>query len=649
MVIQLNQDQSKILEELKEFVFSNLNKNKLYLLTGLAGTGKTFLISYFLNLPEFENKKIAITGCTNKAVDVLEKSFINIIKNNVNNENNENTENNEKIFDNTEFDDVDQDETGTVSGNDKIKENKMKKITFMTIHKLLQIKRNIDSSGQENFVSLIDENNIKVSDKSIFYYDLIIVDEVAMLNKDLTLKLLLLQKKIKGKIIFLGDKAQLPPVNESESHIFELAGTHIPQSSLQKIMRSGNQIINFVNSIRILIDNHNHKVPFTKLANAISEQDATSRIILYRNEEDWVKKYLENNSETDQIILSYTNKRVDFLNKKIRKALYKTDKNDFVDGEKIIFNNFYNLNTNIFKYYSSQMMKIKSSSADYFKIRSFNLYDILNIRFPTKVLDANLKSFSKNNNKIPAVPMDPYLIENGNSYKINDNMCMLCYQVKQNDRPRNDDFVYNTCGHHYCQKCYDCWCNKTNIHTCPLCIFSINKSKTIDGNIGGDTGGNTEGNIIISDDDKLCKLINMIRNSYKNKKYKVWLIMLDNNDIIYVIHQDDLEKYKKDIENIKNYLRDINTHVSKKNTSKDHYWKNILLKLWEFYYYYFIDQFADISYGNAITTHRSQGSTYKRVYVDLIDIIKCNNAKKESFQCLYTAVTRASEHLEILF
>jgi hypothetical protein len=167
--------------------------------------------------------------------------------------------------------------------------------------------------------------------------------------------------------------------------------------------------------------------------------------------------------------------------------------------------------------------------------------------------------------------------------------------------------------------------------------------------MNGNVEENTEGNIIITYDDKLCELINKIRNTYKDKKYKVWLIMIDNNDIINVIHQDDMEKYNKDVENIKNYLRDINTHMSKKNILKDHYWKNVLLKLWEFYYYYFIDQFADISYGNAITTHRSQGSTYKRVYVDLIDIIKCNNAKKESFQCLYTAVTRASENLEILF
>jgi len=693
MIFKLNHDQSKILEELKDFVFNTSNKHKLYLLTGLAGTGKTFLISYFLNLPDFKNKKIAITGCTNKAVGVLENSFINIIKNNNNDKNddvkgkdsdkdsdkynvnvndniNENQNQNENRWYDGEVDNIDHmyrmdnmdhideeynesekvtpkniNSNTNTNTNTNIKTDN-KQVIFMTIHKLLQIKRNIDSTGQENFISLIDENNIKPSEHSIFYYDLIIVDEVSMLNKDLTLKLLLLQKKIKGKIIFLGDKAQLPPVNEVESHIFELAGTHIPQNSLQKIMRSGDQIINFVNSIRILIDNHNHKVPFTKLASAVSDGDTISRISLFRNEEEWVKKYLENNSETDQIILCYTNKRVDFLNKKIRKALYKTEKNDFVDGEKIIFNNFYNLNINKVKYYSSQMMKIKSSIFDSITIRGFNLYDILNIRFPTKLLDSNLKSFNNNIKiKIPSVPMDPYLIENGNSYKIGDNMCMLCYQVKKNiignntdnHKPRNDDFVYNICGHHYCVKCYDSWGNKTTSYTCPFCVFSIDKIK------------NSDGNIIINDEERLHYFINMLRNSYKNKKYKVWLIMLDNNDIINVIHQDDREKYNKDIENIKNYLRDINTYITKKYLPKEHYWKKVLLKLWEFYYYYFIDQFADISYGNAITTHRSQGSTYKRVYVDLIDIIKCNDAKKEAFQCLYTAVTRASEHLEILF
>jgi hypothetical protein len=144
-------------------------------------------------------------------------------------------------------------------------------------------------------------------------------------------------------------------------------------------------------------------------------------------------------------------------------------------------------------------------------------------------------------------------------------------------------------------------------------------------------------------------MINFLRNTYKNKKYKIWMLLLDNDDLIYVIHSDDKEKYEKDIENLKKYLRDINIYITNTYSLKDHCWQKVVLQLWEFYYYSFIDQFAKINYGNAITTHRSQGSTYKRVYVDLIDIIKWNESKKEAYQCLYTAVTRASENLEMLF
>jgi ATP-dependent DNA helicase PIF1 len=60
---------------------------------------------------------------------------------------------------------------------------------FLTIHKLLQIKRKIDLNGQEIFESIIDENNIKIKAKSIFYYDLIIIDEVSMLSPELFDKL----------------------------------------------------------------------------------------------------------------------------------------------------------------------------------------------------------------------------------------------------------------------------------------------------------------------------------------------------------------------------------------------------------------------------------------------------------------------------
>ena len=74
--MELNSDQIKIVNELDNFIFDIKNKNKFYLLTGLAGTGKTSLITYFLSLPILNNMKIAVTGCTNKAVGVLESLYL---------------------------------------------------------------------------------------------------------------------------------------------------------------------------------------------------------------------------------------------------------------------------------------------------------------------------------------------------------------------------------------------------------------------------------------------------------------------------------------------------------------------------------------------------------------------------------------------
>ena len=617
--MSLNQEQDIILNQLKEFVLiKNKNKDKdkdnekdskhnFYLLTGFAGTGKTYLMTYFLSMPELADKKIAVTGCTNKAVGVLESSFHKHFENN--------------IINNPDF---------------KIEINNLH---FLTIHKLLQIKRKIDLNGQEIFESIIDENNIKIKAKSIFYYDLIIIDEVSMLNKEMTLQLLRIKNKIKGKVIFLGDKGQLPPVRESESHIFELAETSIPKGTLTKIMRSGNQIINFVNSIRLLIDDPTHKVPFKKLASNISLDDSSeSRITLFRNQDEWIQKYLNQNNETDQIILCYTNKRVENLNKIIRKALYKTDKLDYVNGEKIIFHNSYNLINNEFKYDSSQMVKIKTSDIDTIIIRQFNLYDLFNSRFPISILNHG-SDFLKKKYKIPDISSEAYTIEN-TLFKLSESSCQMCYDnIDITKKEQISTLEFETCGHRFCSLCYEHWdikSNRINHMKCPLCMIKINKD---------------DGNILIESDLKLSILFNDLRNKYKNSKYTIWLIMLENKDLLYVIHPKDKEKYNTDIEDIKSIIREINSHISSKYKSKiaiNIFWQKIVQQLWEFYYYFFIDYFAQINYGNAITTHRSQGSTYKRVYVDLIDIINYNNIKKEGFQCLYTAVTRASENLEIL-
>ena len=80
---------------------------------------------------------------------------------------------------------------------------------------------------------------------------------------------------------------------------------------------------------------------------------------------------------------------------------------------------------------------------------------------------------------------------------------------------------------------------------------------------------------------------------------------------------------------------------------KDKLIKIILQRLWEFYYYKILDQFADISYGYCITVHKSQGSTYNNVYVDFNNILNSNFDENQKVKCIYTAITRASLNLRL--
>lgn len=61
-------------------------------------------------------------------------------------------------------------------------------------------------------------------------------------------------------------------------------------------------------------------------------------------------------------------------------------------------------------------------------------------------------------------------------------------------------------------------------------------------------------------------------------------------------------------------------------------------------YHNFRDAFADIRYSHAITSHRSQGSTFDNVFVDVEDIV-ANPNQKERLRSLYVACSRASKNL----
>ena len=69
-------------------------------------------------------------------------------------------------------------------------------------------------------------------------------------------------------------------------------------------------------------------------------------------------------------------------------------------------------------------------------------------------------------------------------------------------------------------------------------------------------------------------------------------------------------------------------------------------KIWKDFWS-FHEAFHYIAPAYALTSHKSQGSTYKEVLIDVQDILS-NRDRETALRCLYVAVTRASNHVWLL-
>ena len=93
-----------------------------------------------------------------------------------------------------------------------------------------------------------------------------------------------------------------------------------------------------------------------------------------------------------------------------------------------------------------------------------------------------------------------------------------------------------------------------------------------------------------------------------------------------------------------NYLNDIS---QKARIEKDTFERK---KLWR-HYFATKDTYADVKYTFASTIHKSQGSTYENVYINLPAIINLITKQNEAlaYRLMYVAVTRASKDIKVLF
>ena len=286
--IELNFGQRQAIAEVMEWLNSS---EQLHLLKGYAGTGKTTVLQALIKLlrQNQDNRRVTAVALTNKAVKVLQKMMLRWGIN----------------------------------------------IECMTVCQLLGLRPKINpKTGKQEFK--IDPT----VDNSIAAFDLIICDECSMVNIEL-FELLTgaIESDLfrKQQILFVGDDAQLPPINEIGSEAFKIES----QSVLTDVVRYGSSISAMATEVRENLEKRgdfyyqdDHSADRTKGVwdceldrwQSFIERAFTSQA--YQDDPDACR------------ILAYTNKRVAFLNGIVRKAIYGelAAVEPYIRGERLIAN-----------------------------------------------------------------------------------------------------------------------------------------------------------------------------------------------------------------------------------------------------------------------------------------------------------------------
>jgi DNA replication protein DnaC len=279
----LNPEQLAAKDQMREFLH---NHDKFFLLSGGAGTGKTHTIGALIAHLQAENEKLAIacSAPTNKAVKVIKNST-------------------EKWHNHH--------------------------IDYGTIYQFLGLKMDYNEEGTKVLVegkrSMIDN------------YDLVLIDESSMISSNLWTLLNQIVLKHRIKIIFIGDNAQLNPVNESDSPVFsQITNT----ATLTQVMRTNdhNPVMDLIQSARKKVFNHEQELA---LINAYSEDKMNGVWVLDKNQ--WLQqiirafkspKYQDN---PDYVrVIAWTNRTVNYLNNYIRNSIYDNAHEPYVIGERLI-------------------------------------------------------------------------------------------------------------------------------------------------------------------------------------------------------------------------------------------------------------------------------------------------------------------------
>lgn len=210
-------------------------------------------------------------------------------------------------------------------------------VFISTIHSLLgiypRIKEIKDESGDTIQVEVFEIDKSGGDSIELDGVSVLIIDEASMVSKELFSYIQDAAEPAGITVIFVGDPAQLPPINETESIALKIR----KQVRLTKLIRQAesNPVIKALTTIR-----DNLSSSYIALE---SEYDENQGVIIendYSKVDDYIRKYFDNfQSNPDKMrIIAWTRACVAEYNARVREFLYgeraKTER--FIPGEIIV-------------------------------------------------------------------------------------------------------------------------------------------------------------------------------------------------------------------------------------------------------------------------------------------------------------------------
>lgn len=307
----LGEEQLQALDLMKEFITSS--NVTAFSLVGSAGTGKTVLINELLKWIKANSIQYVLCAPTNKAGLVLREAT--------------------------------KDENVT------------------TVHKLLTLTPNLE-------IFELDFNELEFQIKNpmnlgIPHAGVVICDEASMINDELFKIIIHHATLYNSKVIFVGDKAQLQPVNANNvSKVFNLDN----RFELTKIYRQSSE-----NAILPVLQELREK-PILSFSQRLAEEGS---LYCFTDTKEFVKPaykvYKEAIKEGNILktkILAYTNKRVEAYNKCMKRLLFNNE-SEYNKGE--FLTAYENLDTSMTIYNSMDYIIASEPTRVDIKIHKFGI------------------------------------------------------------------------------------------------------------------------------------------------------------------------------------------------------------------------------------------------------------------------------------